>query len=1203
MGTLMTGPAGAAPTQSVTLKECLGQAWPDELISYPLAEGMREAKAVRAVDEAGAALPCQLDNGRVHLQVSLPPDTTKTFTFTAADSAESPANPATVTTDGGFLVLDSGVMAVRLPAGQQTWDPPAAPADVPGPLAGVRLGRQGAWIGKSWLEVPAKVTARAVTVEAEGPLFCQAAVAYSFEGGRHYRLSVRVIAGQPYAVINESMDLNPGGRYVLLKYDNDADASTWEWWNLADGEHLLPGEGIREQPANAVFSFRDNLDPNQCRWTGGRPSHPRKGVDAEGKPTIMGESGELYAPLTYDQDERFNRLTGWWLNSFSDRSYAFSLINDARPDTPVVSLLMGRPSRNVNPHMDPPPEPWVRIVTGLNDLRIWTMKDRDVRVLAPVCLGTREWLLMLEPQSALRPKGDKGLSNAFRTVLRHSWFPLDKVKDWSFEWPEPEPAWPRLFCQAGDLQAMKDRVAAATGEMAKSHLIPAIYKANGTPEAMAKQAMESLERAVRAALCADGHGSINWFHASLHMMQVMPLFEAAMATPGIDPATRARLKAYGAFVAHRAWDDDYWPPKETANGWGSANMGTLAAGARVLAAAAMAGHPDQARWLARSRGYLDGNLLGLIADDGSGLSCPHYLGASTDPVLYMALALKYGGGYNVFKEDPRWARFCQFMIDILTPPDPRSPLGGHQFGLPLGAPSDPAARNRRNLWPLGHTSRTETTGILDMLALGMQGVDDRLAGALRTMSAEMGATSSGAFVAYALLSNTTSPLAPPDLRSRHYPAYGAILRDRQPAETWLAIHYSKFAFDHVQASDTGTFTLFAKGAPLMMDFGSMYSPECGQAVYHNRVAWDIREGDPRPCPGNQTEGCFYRGLTYFEHTVEPWTCRIESYGHGRSPLDAFGEITDFASLPGADWLAGRTEVKTLQTTPYFADTPAALAPDPNQRRVIESVPPFDWERQILFAKPARDDEPLFVLVRDDFTAPCPPPTVSYWVMASDLQMLGRQAHATGQFGIDLDLYAALPAEPALSRWQWEHKNWGGERQLCLRVSQPQAGPFLVALFPRKAADPAPVIEPLAAGNAVRVTVPQAAGEAWVCHGVLTAGEPMTVADGEIRIEARAAALLRRAGQIRLSLPAGGRATTGEMTVESDGALTLTAEAEAGPSPSPTSGRAQAVRLTGRMSRRPTVTLDGAKAKATVRRGTIELQVPAGDHTVQVAGRR
>ena len=76
-----------------------------------------------------------------------------------------------------------------------------------------------------------------------------------------------------------------------------------------------------------------------------------------------------------------------------------------------------------------------------------------------------------------------------------------------------------------------------------------------------------------------------------------------------------------------------------------------------------------------------------------------------------------------------------------------------------------------------------------------------------------------------------------------------------------------------------------------------------------------------------------------------------------------------------------------------------------------------------------------------------------------------------------------------------------------------------------------------------------------------------------------------------------------MTVESDGALTLTAEAEAGPFTLATSGRAQAVRLTGRMSRRPTVTLDGAKAKATVRRGTIELQVPAGDHTVQVAGRR
>ena len=261
LGMMAPRTAHAAAGQSVRLKEYLGQTWTNELIGYPLADGLKDAKAVRAVDEAGTALPCQVDKGRVYLQITLPANADKTLTFTAADSPERPATPATITATDDALVLDSGAVAVRLPAGKHTYDPPAEPSAVPGPLAGVRLGSQGAWIGKSWLEVPAKVTALAVTVDADGPLFCDATVDYTFEGGKHYTFHVRVVAGQPYAIVNESMDINPGGRYVLLKYASDADASSWEWWNLADADHLLPGEGVQEQPANAVFSFYANLEP------------------------------------------------------------------------------------------------------------------------------------------------------------------------------------------------------------------------------------------------------------------------------------------------------------------------------------------------------------------------------------------------------------------------------------------------------------------------------------------------------------------------------------------------------------------------------------------------------------------------------------------------------------------------------------------------------------------------------------------------------------------------------------------------------------------------------------------------------------------------------------------------------------------------------------------------------------------------------
>ncbi|MHB9027071.1 MAG: hypothetical protein ACYC7E_23285 [Armatimonadota bacterium] len=1126
---LLAGPAVlAAPTQTFHLKDYLGHTWSDELISYKLDDALRSAKSLRVVDETGAALPYQIADGRIYLLVTLPADTQKTITVTAGAAAK-PDSFVRVSESGKSLTVDSGKMAVRLPAGGRTFAQPVDPKDVPGPLQGVR-GTQGEWIGRSWLQAPLKVTGYATAVTARGPLFADVAITYSFEDGKSYRFALRAIAGQPTVIIDETMNLNPGGKYAMLSYTNDADRSTWEWWSLDDSEHLGVGKTGHQHPANAVFSFYSGLQPNQCRWVAGRSTHPRKGVNAIGAQSMEVEAGEAYAALNYDQDEQFNRLTGWWLNSFSDRSYAFTMFNDAAKDGTAVSLIMGRPSRNVNPNLSPTPEPWLKMVTGLNDMRILVRQSKDLQVYAPICLGSREWMLSVAPQSAFPEKG-KEMPYTYRELLKYSYFPLEKIKDWVFDWPEPQKAWPRLFCPAGELATMQSRVAAAGKVVALHPNIPAIYRPNGTAEAMVKQALPALKGWVNTALDGRGHGSANWFHASLHMMTAMQLWDGAMATPGIDPATRAKIKAYGAFIAQRAWDEDYWPPKETANGWGSVNMGTLASTARVLSACAMAGHPRAAAWLQRCRGYLDGNLNPLQYPDGSNVSCPHYMGASMEPILYMALALKFGGGYDAFKEDARLAKAGQFMMDILTPPDPRSPVNGPYYGLPMGSKIDPQARNRRNMWPLGHTSRTEGTSIVSLLSLGYAGVDEQLAGALRKVAEDMGSLGGGAFVPTALLSNNTSTPVEPTFDSRWYPYYGAILRDKQPAESWFAIRYSKYAYDHFQA-DMGAFTWFAKGVPLMMDFGVMYSPENGQPIYHNRVTWDIREGEQRPCPGEGKEGCFYRGLTYFKHQFEPWTCKAETFGEGQSPTDAGGEITAFSTLPGADYLLGETEVRTLQTLPYFPDTPQALAPDPNQKRVLENIRPFTWQRRVLFAKARKADDPQYLLVRDDFTGPCPPPTNSFWVMADSLTFAGSQAHAVGQFGVDLDIYVAQPAAPRFSQGQWEHKNWGGEKQLCLRVTQAEGKPFLTLLYPRRPDEPAPAFTTIAGGDGVKISLPGSVDYAFL------APKPVTFNEGDIHFTGTAGYFRVIGADIYGTLSAGGTVRVKNLTLTSPKAATF-----------------------------------------------------------------
>jgi hypothetical protein len=1165
-----------AATQTIHLKEYLGHTWSNELISYPLDAALKKAPALTVTDETGAELPCQVADGRVYLQVTLPADGEKTFTIAAGASGAQPTAPASAAIDGENLLLDSGTMALRLPAGTVKYPQPVEAGTVPGPLRGVRQG-QGGWIGKSWLQVPLKVTGYTTTITATGPLFASATVDYRFEGGKRYTFSAKVIAGQPTAVLDETMDLNPGGKYYLLKYNNDIDASTWEWWNLDNVDGMFVNTSTNGHPANAVFSFYDGLAPNACRWRGAQATQPYKGTTMDGKLYTLwtAGAGEAYAPLTYQKDEAFNRIAGWWVNSLADYSYYFTVLNEAKPETPAVSFSTGRPSRNINPNIDVPNEKWVKQVTGINDLRIWTRTAKDLQVVAPICLGAREWLLTVQPQSTLTPKGSQKKPTAYMAVQKMSFFPLEKVKEWNFDFPEPANAWPRLFCTPGDFATMQARVAAATPEMRQYWMLPAAYQPNAKPADVEKQAITYLKYEVDQALTDDASNNLGWF-ANNPFIRSSPMWEATMAMPGIDPKVRAKIKAYGVFLAHRSWDDDYWPSKEANNGWGSINMGTLAAISRVFSAMVLAGDPADAAWRKRSVGYMLGNLNPLLGSDGASISSPSYSMASIEPIVDMALALKYGGEYDAFKHDPRLQKLGQFMIDVLTPPDPRTPLKGD------------AAQNRVNLWTLGDTQRSLTTGMHEMLALGYAGANDALAGALKTMSARQDHPAGSGFAPTALLIDPKIPFREPDLRSRWYPNYGVFFRDGKPKETWFALRDTQFAIDHFH-TDSGAFTLWAKGVPLMLDWGSMYTPYMPQGIYHSRIMWDVQEGEPRPCPGIGKDGCFYKNINYFEHKVEPWTAKGEFFANGMAPQDSLGHIARFAALPAADYLQGAIDVRILRDEPYFSDSP--VYGGVGQQPVFKEVKPFGWQRRVLFAKQLADADPLYLLVRDDFTGAAPAkPTASFWIMANELALSENGAHATGQFGVDLDLYVARPAAPTMGKWLFAHNSQHGpEKQFCVRVTQAESQPFLTVLYPRRPEEPAPVITTIAGGDGVKVNIPGATDYA------VLAPAAVQFTDGTVSLDAPAGYIRLAGPATTIALSDGGAATAAGITLAAEKAVSL----QIAPGRLLLkSAAAQTVRLAGAFFAN-TVTLDGKPLRAAVKNNTLTLTLPAGEHEVVI----
>ena len=228
-----------------------------------------------------------------------------------------------------------------------------------------------------------------------------------------------------------------------------------------------------------------------------------------------------------------------------------------------------------------------------------------------------------------------------------------------------------------------------------------------------------------------------------------------------------------------------------------------------------------------------------------------------------------------------------------------------------------------------------------------------------------------------LMNAATQPVAP-DLHSRWYPGYAAFMRDNRPAESWLAYRQTKFAMDHFHA-DQGSFTLFAKGVPLMLHFGSMYSPDTGQAVYQSRICWNMQEPFPlKPRLGNDNKDSAFYGMMYNEQKFEPWSAEAEMFGAGKSPTDAQGEVKTFRTLPAADYVQGQSDVSLLMKHLYYPDAP--FPGSTNDRIPTVPTTPFSWQRRVLFAKAQADADPCICWCAHYFlcAARRPPPASGSW---------------------------------------------------------------------------------------------------------------------------------------------------------------------------------------------------------------------------------
>jgi len=191
--------------------------WPDTLLTYPIEfrEPVELDRLVLTRVETGKPVPIQFSDvvrdasgvrsATLNFVSDLPSGARREFILAAASPAVHAPQVSEVH-ENGTILLDTGVMRVRIPATQEVH------GDAPGPI--MQVSRGGKWVGSSTLafdgEKVTRITSRRI---ADGPLFLIYEIAYEGEGGSRYVARIQCTGGFDFIRLEEDMEgLRPGVR-------------------------------------------------------------------------------------------------------------------------------------------------------------------------------------------------------------------------------------------------------------------------------------------------------------------------------------------------------------------------------------------------------------------------------------------------------------------------------------------------------------------------------------------------------------------------------------------------------------------------------------------------------------------------------------------------------------------------------------------------------------------------------------------------------------------------------------------------------------------------------------------------------------------------------------------------------------------------------------------------------------------------------
>jgi len=1013
-----------AGRREFVLKEYLRHHWRGELLNYTFKFQPGECPEPDfQVTEGEDVVPCQASHvyryqdgsvreARVSLVVDLRSRQRRRFVLRWGDDRTARKAPGTdleLRRNGDVFEAETSLVGVRVPAGEQAYDPPAQPERVPAPLLALKLN-SGGWIGAGRLGGGQKLASRKTTVVEQGPVTVFFEVTYTFQKGGRYVMGVRVIAGQNVVLVSEEFDTD---RSATTNYRLQNRSNTWK------------------KVPYVAFDFGPGLNPQLVHVSNERGVDPTWGAKAYTNRGSYIVGSNTSAPLAHLFPWRY-----WW-PGLSDW---VGLWPHAGGEEDFVAIFARQAGGWKRPYE--------------NAISLYTPAAKRAEIRAPVGWGRRRWGIVaalkqvMVPQPSWPPtNAPAGPSPMAQIRNKYDLATLDRVKDMVLEWNDENPPasalakgpvrYPHLFFQPEDWPGVRDRFRKCPELMEKTKR----YR-----DAATRFLATGDERAARDFIFGrpgDYHewGLLRWVSERIegfisgpglvfseqlnptHVPAYLPYFyDLAMASDVLTAEQREYLRAGMAFLAYMQSSPDYWPPNQLGFAMGTPNFQNMQFVFVGLLGCALSAHPESGRWAGWAARELEQDILVNSAPGGAWIESDGYQLVSMQADVCLAIALRHAGYEKEFFRMPRLRETLFFLTQRITPTCPR-------FG-------------RSELAPIGRTMKVEGTGLLAWAAYGYQGIDERfskhLMWAWKQCGQELGLRCFGMGENTYMALPCTDPGLPAEplpRKSEHFPGFGCILWNDSAspdATYWVGPNGYYELFDDPSMS----FILHAKGAPLVTDWGYTSVLPQGGHVYAFASWMQSRISiDGKWAVGNRS-----------------------------------GAVRDYSFFDTADYYWGDFVVREVADWPWKPeDTVGWHVNVPKNRRSIE---PVTIRRAVLFVKDADPLGPNYFLVRDEAEGKLKM-SWNLWSLSKQIARLKpRLWRAEGQYGVDMDLFFVIPPEPAFSRDQWTGK-WAGheDTQLCMRLTFERDPHVFWLLYPRRPQEPEAQFSALPKGTGAMVELP------------------------------------------------------------------------------------------------------------------------------------